>query len=269
MSYPILTSAKSSQISELVVQMVPKIWTGNITFLSANYSSAFRFYCQNIFKTTQISNACVLVALFYIYRLRYSYPSIQASMGSEVRLFTTALILANKYMDDNTFTNKTWSEVSGIPLKELNIMEREFLAALQYKICIHHTQFFTWTVQCQHFLTQFLVAPALLESVVASSITPICTSSKMRQTNKRSADHFPVDDTVISLKRRSMAPSASLNSLYNYQRTATMWNPILSWSSSASVSTSNHPAAASVATAAAASAMNVNYSNFIPRVYPQ
>jgi hypothetical protein len=27
-------------------------------------------------------------------------------MGSEVRLFTTALVLANKFLDDNTFTNK-------------------------------------------------------------------------------------------------------------------------------------------------------------------
>lgn len=48
----------------------------------------------------------MLLALYYIFQLRAAYPNIQANMGSEVRLFTTALILANKFLDDNTFTNK-------------------------------------------------------------------------------------------------------------------------------------------------------------------
>ncbi|KAI9361074.1 cyclin-domain-containing protein, partial [Pilaira anomala] len=144
----ILTCTNPIQLSEFVAHMVPKIWTGS-SFMTTERSNLFRIFCQNMIKATQISSSCILVALFYIYRLRFAYPSIRGSIGSEVRLFTTALVLANKFLDDNTFTNKTWSEVSSVPLHELNIMEMEFLSALQYRTCVHHLQFFSWSSQCQ------------------------------------------------------------------------------------------------------------------------
>ncbi|CAO3624786.1 unnamed protein product, partial [Mucor fragilis] len=155
MSYPILTCSNAAQLSEFVAQMVPKIWTGS-SFATTGRSTSFRLFCQNIIKSTQISSPCILVALLYIYKLRFAYPSIRGSMGSEIRLFTTALILANKFLDDNTFTNKTWSEVSSVPLNELNIMEMEFLSALHYKTCIHQAQFFSWTAQCQQWMSQLM-----------------------------------------------------------------------------------------------------------------
>jgi len=52
--------------------------------------------------------------------------------GSEYRLLVTAVLLANKYLDDNTYTNKTWSEVSNLSLKEINSMEVEFLRAVEH-----------------------------------------------------------------------------------------------------------------------------------------
>ena len=103
--YSILSTANTTQLSEFVAHMVPKIWTGT-PFTATDRSACFRLFCQNIIKSTQISSSCIILALFYIYRLRYAYPAIRGSMGSEVRLFTTALVLANKFLDDNTFTNK-------------------------------------------------------------------------------------------------------------------------------------------------------------------
>ncbi|GAA5817006.1 hypothetical protein MFLAVUS_010541 [Mucor flavus] len=226
----ILTCTNTIQLSEFVAHMVPKIWTGS-AFMTTERSNLFRVFCQNIIKATQISSPCILVALFYIYRLRFAYPAIRGSIGSEVRLFTTALILANKFLDDNTFTNKTWSEVSSVPLHELNIMEMEFLSALQYRTCVHHIQFFSWSSQCQHWMSQLMARPVLMTPIV--------------RLNKRSADHFLVDPKT---KKK----------LYQHS--------VLSWSSSSYYHPSSAAAASAVATVAAATAMNVNYSNFIPRV---
>lgn len=36
-------------------------------------------------------------------------------------------------------------------------MEMEFLSALQYKTCIHHVQFFSWSTQCQQWMSQLLL----------------------------------------------------------------------------------------------------------------
>lgn len=94
----ILSITDSSQLTEFCTVILPTIWTLNI--------SKSRQFIQKVLKATQISCTCILVALYYIHRLRSAYPHIDLSIGSEIRLFTTALILANKYLEDSTFTNK-------------------------------------------------------------------------------------------------------------------------------------------------------------------
>ncbi|KAI8971560.1 cyclin-domain-containing protein [Mycotypha africana] len=271
---PIVRLTSISQVSELVTHMVPKIWTGS-TFLSSQRSNAFRLFCQNVMKATQVSNSCVLVALYYIYRLRFAYPSIKGSIGSEIRLFTTALILANKFLDDNTFTNKTWSEVSSVPLYELNIMEMEFLTALEYKICIQQAQFYSWASQCQQWLSQLLTQSILIPTMPSVSIPTLNDSSAYgnRASHKRSSDyhlsghktkrrvvmqHHPyyqpptinMCDTP-ALTRSSSSTTTSSSSLSNY------------YHHYHNHSTTN--SATSIAAFAAATAMNVNYPNYTSR----
>lgn len=101
----ILQCTNTNQLATFITHMIPKIWSGSIS-MSTSRSNAFKSFCQNILNSTQISTPCILVALYYIYQLRFAYPSIKASIGSEVRLLTTSLMLANKFLDDNTFTNK-------------------------------------------------------------------------------------------------------------------------------------------------------------------
>lgn len=43
-------------------------------------------------------------------------------------------MLGNKFLDDNTYTNKTWAEVSGINVAEVHIMEVEFLSNMKYNL---------------------------------------------------------------------------------------------------------------------------------------
>ncbi|KIJ56649.1 hypothetical protein M422DRAFT_149405, partial [Sphaerobolus stellatus SS14] len=39
------------------------------------------------------------------------------------RLILLGVMLANKWLDDNTFSNKTWHQVSGVPIRALNKLE--------------------------------------------------------------------------------------------------------------------------------------------------
>lgn len=50
-------------------------------------------------------------------------------------------MLANKILDDHTYTNKTWSEVSGLPLNVLNGAEEEFLQGLEFDLHVSHTAY--------------------------------------------------------------------------------------------------------------------------------
>lgn len=102
----LLNITNTSQLSDFCAAMIPCIWAGTNDLFHPKRHTAFKNYVYKVLKATQLSCTCIIVALYYIQRLRIAYPLIQASMGSEVRLFTTALMLANKFLDDNTFTNK-------------------------------------------------------------------------------------------------------------------------------------------------------------------
>ncbi|KAG2233707.1 hypothetical protein INT48_009451 [Thamnidium elegans] len=90
-------------------------------------------------------------------------PNIQGADGSEYRLFTVALMLANKFLDDNTFTNKTWSEVSGMKVTDLNIMELEFLDVLRFKLSIQKEEYERWRTALFGFRGQLMGVPVEIQ----------------------------------------------------------------------------------------------------------
>lgn len=97
----------------------------------------------------------VLLALLFIYRLKKLNPTVQGKPGSEYRLLTVALMLGNKFLDDNTYTNKTWAEVSGISVTEVHIMEVEFLSNMKYCLFTSADDWSKWQTLLGKFATFF------------------------------------------------------------------------------------------------------------------
>ncbi|KAK6439188.1 hypothetical protein LTR95_004607 [Oleoguttula sp. CCFEE 5521] len=95
-------------------------------------TTGFRKWVTTILSTTLVAQNVVLLALLFIHRLKKLNPAVRGKPGSEYRLLTVALMLGNKFLDDNTYTNKTWAEVSGINVGEVHIMEVEFLSNMKY-----------------------------------------------------------------------------------------------------------------------------------------
>jgi hypothetical protein len=61
----------------------------------------------------------------------------KATDGQVWRMLTISLLLGSKFLDDNTFQNRSWSEVSGIPVAELNTLEHEWLVAIDWKLHVN------------------------------------------------------------------------------------------------------------------------------------
>ncbi|CAL3966577.1 unnamed protein product [Diplocarpon coronariae] len=107
-------------------------------------SSGFRKWVVTILSTTQVADNVIILALLFIYRLKKSNPAVKGNSGSEYRLLTVALMLGNKFLDDNTYTNKTWAEVSGISVGEIHVMEVEFLSNMRYSLLASSEQWAEW-----------------------------------------------------------------------------------------------------------------------------
>ncbi|KAF9414162.1 hypothetical protein BGZ76_004918 [Entomortierella beljakovae] len=120
----------------------------------ASAGPAFRKFCLKVLSATQLSSSVILLALKYIQKLLKNNPSIHGQQGSEFRLFTVSLMLANKFLDDNTFTNKTWSDVTGINVKEINVMEMEFLNQVQFSLFVSEAEYLDWLHSLETWLKQ-------------------------------------------------------------------------------------------------------------------
>ncbi|RLL93268.1 hypothetical protein CFD26_101394 [Aspergillus turcosus] len=138
------------QMSDFVAEMaqgmyalyITKINIADIDFARSVYPGTsvppqFRKYVYQILSSTRLPSSTILLGLYYLasrMRMLSSAKVYTSGSGQVYRMLTVALLLGSKFLDDNTFQNKSWAEVSNIPVGELNSMELEWLFAFEWKL---------------------------------------------------------------------------------------------------------------------------------------
>ncbi|KKK16152.1 hypothetical protein ARAM_007719 [Aspergillus rambellii] len=138
------------QMSDFVAEMaqgmydlyITKINLADIDFARSVYPGSsvppqFRKYVFQILSSTRLPSSTILLGLYYLscrMRMLSSAKVYTTGSGQVYRMLTVALLLGSKFLDDNTFQNKSWAEVSNIPVAELNTMELDWLFAFEWKI---------------------------------------------------------------------------------------------------------------------------------------
>lgn len=158
---PFLSSILESHAPEFIAQIVCLIWFETDLTLSSIVSRSqqlnlfgsnsfpkaeFIAWNRDVLSSINISKNVIFLALLFIYRLKEQNLAIRGKPGSEYRLLTVALILGNKFLDDNTYTNKTWAEITGIFVKEIHVMEVEFLVNIRYSLLVSKAQWEDWQI---------------------------------------------------------------------------------------------------------------------------
>ncbi|KAF9580366.1 hypothetical protein BGW38_003021, partial [Lunasporangiospora selenospora] len=67
-------------------------------------------------------------------------------VGCGRRMFLAALILASKFQQDRTYSNKAWSKISGLPVPEINQNEIAFLNLIDYQLFVSPVTFQKWVL---------------------------------------------------------------------------------------------------------------------------
>ncbi|KAK2734933.1 hypothetical protein FQN55_002329 [Onygenales sp. PD_40] len=216
---PSINSSKGS-LAEFAAQITCLFWFEKAAKLntilkvsSSNYrlpplmpesipTIGFRKWVTTILSTTQVSQNVILLALLFIYRLKKFNPAVRGKRGSEFRLMTIALMMGNKFLDDNTYTNKTWAEVSGISVQEIHIMEVEFLSNVRYNLFVTKQEWDEWHTKLGIFADYFGKASRLPLDNDLQPSTP---------TLQVSPHHTPISPTpnVLPPVRTPKLPSPS------------------------------------------------------------
>ncbi|KAJ9474758.1 hypothetical protein PHBOTO_004649 [Pseudozyma hubeiensis] len=123
--------------------------TSIVTSYANEPSPAFRRFVHQVLAQTLLSPPAFLLGILNALRLLVMAqlpdgsidPVVlelfaQPTSAAPFKLFTLGMMIANKHLDDNTFLNKTWNEVTGIPLAELNQTEAWFLKKCNYEVSV-------------------------------------------------------------------------------------------------------------------------------------
>ncbi|KAL9125852.1 MAG: hypothetical protein Q9217_005007 [Psora testacea] len=120
----------------------------------------FRKYVSQVLCSTRLPSSTILLGLLYMSK-RMILLSNKGRYGQGTRdiysMLTTALMLGSKFLDDNTFQNRSWSEVSNIPVSNLNFLEIQWLVDINWDMHIDQSDtqgFRLWFIHWKRFQTR-------------------------------------------------------------------------------------------------------------------
>lgn len=118
-------------VAEMAVRMVRP---------HSSVTAPFRKFVSQILSSTRLPSTTILLGMNYLAKrvnTLNAAGSFHPNEGQVWRMLTVALLLGSKFLDDNTFQNRSWSDVSGIPVQELNNMENEWLRAISWCLYVN------------------------------------------------------------------------------------------------------------------------------------
>jgi hypothetical protein len=138
----LLKQSELDPFAPVVAALAQTIWTCETIATHAPMSPSFVSFCSDIIKVTHLSMPVILYGLYFLFRLRYSQ---QFPVHENLRyMFVLALVLAHKFHEDSTYSNKSWAEASSLDLHYLNYLEKAALRALDYNLSVKEQTFQSW-----------------------------------------------------------------------------------------------------------------------------
>jgi hypothetical protein len=139
-------------------KMIKKISNSIVDILDNTHGSKHSYYQTSIFYTKSLP---IISLEDYIYRLvHYINPEVTSFCLSLVyldrfchltglspckeiiyRLYLICLIIAIKYNEDSCLSNKAYSNIGGISISDLNMLEKMFLKLIKYNLYVEEGLF--------------------------------------------------------------------------------------------------------------------------------
>lgn len=190
---------------EDMVDFVSKMAQGIVLRSESPVHSDFHKYVSQILSSTRLPSSTILLGLHYLAKrmtLLSNSGKYNHGSGQVYRMLTIALVLGSKFLDDNTFQNRSWSEVSSISVNELNLLEVEWLTDIKWNMHINPEDpegFSLWHQRWQAFKAK-KIDVALAESLKQTHIGVETAFHKNNVMRRRSLHHrsSPTDRQATS-----------------------------------------------------------------------
>lgn len=192
---------------------------------------SFRKWVHQVLSATRLPSATILLALHYLNDRVANYPASIAQGENQIyRLLAVALILGSKFLDDNTFINRSWSDVTAIKVTELNALEMKWLHLINYELHIEPTSpngLQAWMDAWQKYNADWIAKQEYVAKQQPARLSPLDTTNVHRHASS-SRDRFsPYPTPSYSAAARSFdAPLSSRSSQFSTPYSASdPWAP--------------------------------------------
>ncbi|KAK5693896.1 cyclin-like protein [Elasticomyces elasticus] len=96
---------------------------------------SFRKWVLQVLSATRLPSSTIMLSLHYLNeRVAHFGETVSTSENQIYRLLAVSLILGSKFLDDNTFINRSWSDVTAIKVTELNQLEVKWLQLIHWEL---------------------------------------------------------------------------------------------------------------------------------------
>ncbi|KAJ3016041.1 hypothetical protein HKX48_004259 [Thoreauomyces humboldtii] len=177
------------RVGQFICVVIHRTWTTGLSLPSQSQPHpSFTAFVSRVVRVSGVPNPILFLALLFIVRLG-SGPHLDLATAARprpreesviscsatgalslARLFSAALILAQKTQDDNRFTNKTWAELTGFALADLNAMEADFLARIAFRLHVSEPEYNAWVQHCSGWARQ--IGSPLKDFTAPQRVTP-------------------------------------------------------------------------------------------------
>jgi hypothetical protein len=123
-------SKLASFVSNLVITV---LYTKSAQTSSSTLQARLTKYVLALFQKTHISTSSIMLSLLYCYRLKLKTGTTD-SQECLFKSYSGALILADSFLNDNAFSTKSWSIVTGLTKTDVSTLKREMLIQLNFEL---------------------------------------------------------------------------------------------------------------------------------------
>lgn len=141
----------------------------------------FRKFVYGILSSTRLPHTTILLGMNYFANRIDGLESVPRGFHMW-RYLTVALLLGSKFLDDNTFQNKSWSDVSGIEVIDLNTIEHTWLEDIEWSLFVdldNNEAYNAWLTNWKNWSAERKLKAARL-SAQPTPLTPIDTNVSRR-----------------------------------------------------------------------------------------
>ncbi|TFK75349.1 cyclin-related 2 [Pluteus cervinus] len=93
-------------------------------------------YLKRIIRFTNVEKTCLLITLHYIDQICARLPLFTLSSLTCHRFIIAAITVSSKALCDSFCSNNIYARVGGIHVTELNMLEREFLSFIDWRLTV-------------------------------------------------------------------------------------------------------------------------------------